>query len=123
MSKILHLQVFRYALVGFANTVLTASVILVLTFFQVGLYTANLTGYIAGIILSYFLNSLFTFSSNISVSKSIKFLMTCGICYLINLVVMNIVIYINPNLYLIQVFGMIAYTISGFFINKYWVMK
>lgn len=114
----------RYILVGLANTLLTALIILVLTYLGLGIYTANAAGYVAGIILSFILNSYFTFSTKMNLPRLVKFLVTCGFCYLINLIAIKTCLHILPDAkYTAQIFGMALYTISGFILNKIWVMK
>ena len=114
---------FRYILVGLTNTFITAFCILLLTYLEFDLYEANLIGYIIGIIVSYILNSLFTFSVKLSFLRSMRFLVTCASCYVINVVIMKFTILFISNVYLVQLVGMTAYTLSGFIINKFWVMK
>lgn len=124
LSSIYRSQAVRYCIVGGMNTAVTAAVILVLTAFGVGLYIANFAGYAVGIFFSFILNTIFTFSSRPSISILVKFLVCCIICYLINIFAMNAVICLGiENIYLVQLTGMISYTISGFAINKLWVMK
>lgn len=123
LSHYYHNQAIRYCAVGGLNTIVTAAVILFLTGSGVGLYVSNLCGYIIGILFSFFLNIHFTFSSKPSFHRLIKFIVCCVACYGINLVVMNFVMLLNSDKYIIQISGMIFYTIFGFIINKFWVMK
>lgn len=123
LSSLFDKQFFRYILVGLANTFVTACFILFFTYLEFGLYEANLVGYIIGIMISYILNSVFTFSTTLSVLRSIKFLVTCIGCYIINIAMMNFSMLFISNIYLVQLAGMVAYTFSGFIINKFWVMK
>ncbi|WP_423191020.1 GtrA family protein [Actinobacillus equuli] len=90
---------------------------------NVSLYISNAMGYIAGIIFSYYLNSIFTFNVETSNKRFIKFITTCGICYLINLVTIKLTLLVYYQEYLAQLIGMGLYTITGFIINKLWVMK
>lgn len=113
----------KYILVGLANTLLTAIIIFVLMSIGVSLYISNAIGYIAGIILSYILNSRFTFGVNVDISRFIKFIITCLICYLINLIAIRLALIIYHQEYFSQLVGMGFYTVTGFFINKLWTMK
>lgn len=120
----LKIQVIKYALVGLANTAITAAVIFTCMHSGMGVYSANATGYVCGIIFSFIANSLFTFSSNISSQRFAKFLISCLICWLINVFAIKLFLVIYPgNLYISQLVGMFVYTITGFAINKLWVMK
>ncbi len=114
----------KYILVGLANTLLTLTIIFILTYLHFNLYIANAIGYSYGILLSFILNSFFTFSVNFKITRLIKFLITCLICYFINITAINFFLIIYPTkIYLAQLFGMGLYTITGFIINKLWAMK
>lgn len=123
-SGIFKNQAIRYCIVGGMNTAVTAIVIITLTALGAGLYISNALGYVVGIIFSYALNTYFTFSSKPSLRKFAKFIACCAGCYTINIIAMNLSMKFGlQNEYLIQLIGMAFYTISGFFINKFWVMK
>lgn len=114
----------KYILVGIINTAITALLILLLMYLGLGVYTSNAFGYITGIIVSFILNTLFTFSTKLTWKRFIKFIINCGICYVVNLVVIYLVLFINNEwVYFAQLCGMGAYTVSGFILNKLWVMK
>ncbi|WP_407211196.1 GtrA family protein [Enterobacter cloacae] len=84
----------------------------------------NFAGYVVGVLFSFILNTVFTFSSKPSATKLLKFLTCCGVCYAINLFTMNIAMLSGAeNVYFVQLTGMFFYTVSGFIINKLWVMK
>ncbi|HAT3951996.1 TPA: GtrA family protein [Kluyvera ascorbata] len=117
-------QAIRYALVGLANTAVTAIVIFSLMKMNIGLYTCNIIGYIAGIIFSFVVNSKFTFSSQLSAERFIKFLLACLACWLLNVAAIKLFLMNFPEeIYISQLIGMIVYTCAGFLINKLWVMK
>ncbi|WP_455813019.1 GtrA family protein [Pseudomonas graminis] len=114
----------KYIAVGLVNTALTAIIIFSLTFLGSGVYTANMLGYVAGIILSFLLNSLFTFKKTMSFPMLGKFLTVCLISYLLNLVVMKISLTVfSDHHYMAQFLGMCIYTLSGFILNKKWALK
>lgn len=114
----------KYILVGIINTAITALLILLLMYLGLGVYTSNAFGYVAGIIVSFIFNTLFTFSTKLTWKRFIKFIINCGICYVVNLVVIYLVLFINNEwIYFAQLCGMGAYTVSGFILNKLWVMK
>lgn len=118
------MQSVKYALVGLANTAITALIIILCMKVGLSLYYSNALGYIVGIAFSFLVNSLFTFTTPLSKVKFVKFIFCAFICYLANLIVIKILIHLYPeSVYLVQLSGMIIYTISGFIINKYWVMK
>lgn len=124
ISSIYQNQAFRYCVVGGMNTAVTAAVILILTASEIGLYTSNFLGYLAGIFFSFILNTYFTFSAKPSFIRLVKFISCCVICYLINLVAIKTAMnFVLENKYIVQLIGMFFYTVSGFLINKLWVMK
>jgi len=117
-------QVVRYCAVGTANTTVTAIAILAMTAFGFGLYSANIIGYMIGILLSFALNTYFTFSTKPSIRILVKFLICCLTSYIINLIAMKSSQYLGlTDKYAIQIIGMFFYTASGFLTNKLWVMK
>lgn len=114
----------KYIIVGIINTVITALLIFLLMHLRFGVYTSNAIGYIVGIIVSFILNTLFTFSTTLTWIRFIKFIINCGVCYIINLTIIYLVLFINNEwIYFAQLCGMGAYTVSGFILNKLWVMK
>jgi len=120
----LKIQVIKYALVGLANTAITAAVIFACMDSGMGVYSANAAGYLCGIVFSFLANTLFTFSTKISPKRLAKFLLSCLICWVINAIAIKLFLIIfSSNLYISQFIGMIVYTLTGFLINKLWVMK
>jgi len=114
----------KYIFVGVLNTAVTGLVIFALMSFDINVYISNALGYISGVALSFILNSLLTFSTKLTFSKLIKFLVGCFICYLVNLIVINVfLVFFSEYKYIAQLFGMGIYTVCGFFINKVWVMR
>ncbi|OUI78893.1 polysaccharide synthesis protein GtrA [Commensalibacter intestini] len=125
----------KYIMVGAANTLLTMLVIFALMHSGVNMYVSNALGYVVGIVFSFILNSLFTFSAKLSFEKLIKFLIVCLISYLINLIAIKAFLLLFPNriylaqynmhleVYIAQLCGMGFYTVTGFVLNKLWVMK
>lgn len=114
----------KYILVGVVNTGITALIIFILMYLGLGIYTSNAIGYLAGIIVSFILNTLFTFSTKLTWLRFTKFIINCGACYLINIFVIYIALLLNNEwIYFAQLCGMGAYTVSGFLLNKLWVMK
>ncbi len=115
---------YKYILVGLVNTSLTTITIFALAFFGVGVYYANAAGYAAGIMLSFVLNSIFTFESKISGSRLAKFLGVCLISYFFNLLVMKSILHVfQDKTYLAQILGVLSYTLTGYLLNKYWALK
>lgn len=123
-SRLFRSQIVRYAMVGLANTAVTAVMIFTLMHFNVGLYAANISGYLVGIVFSFLANSIFTFSTPMAANRFAKFLIACLACWTFNLIAIKIFLSAFPHEeYASQLVGMFIYTSTGFFINKIWVMK
>ncbi|VEC87594.1 GtrA family protein [Raoultella ornithinolytica] len=73
MKKILSNPALKYVMVGLLNTAITAVVIFLLMSAGVGIYLSNAMGYVVGILFSFVVNSLFTFSKALSGKRFIKF--------------------------------------------------
>ncbi|MCF6690303.1 GtrA family protein [Raoultella terrigena] len=111
-------------MVGLLNTAITAVVIFLLMSAGVGIYISNALGYVVGILFSFVVNSLFTFSTTLTGKRFIKFLASCAVCWVANIITVKIFLMIFSDfIYIAQLCGMIVYTISGYLINKLWVMK
>lgn len=114
----------KYILVGIINTIITATVIFILMSVEVSVYISNALGYALGIVFSFIVNTLFTFSSELEWSRFFRFLISCLVCYVLNLLTIYAVLLLFPDLqYTAQIMGMGIYTLSGFLINKLWVMR
>lgn len=121
--KIADVTLIKYLIVGVINTLVTLTCIFLLMKFGFGIYYSNIIGYVLGVILGFLLNTAFTFNKKISFDRTLKYCLAIGICYLLNLMVITYLLYFNLNEYLIQLLGMVVYTITGFALNKYWVMR
>ncbi len=117
-------QPVRYALVGLANTAVTAVIIFSLMKLGLGVYASNAAGYVVGILFSFVINSLFTFATALSKTRFIQFILVCGFCYVANVIAMKLFFLHFPTaVYSAQITGMFFYTVAGFLLNKYWAMK
>lgn len=117
-------QFIKYCLIGGFNTCFGLLFIFLLIWFGVSVYLANFLGYAIGFLTSYILNSKYTFFVEYSKIRIVKFIIGVIISYLINLLIVYLILSFYPTMkYFSQILGVIAYTISGFLINKFWVMK
>ncbi|MEB7601546.1 GtrA family protein [Raoultella terrigena] len=124
MNNLLSNPALKYVMVGLLNTAITAVVIFLLMSAGVGIYISNALGYMLGILFSFVVNSLFTFSTTLTGKRFIKFLASCAVCWVANIITVKIFLMIFSDfIYIAQLCGMIVYTISGYLINKLWVMK
>ncbi|UKH29190.1 MULTISPECIES: GtrA family protein [Actinobacillus] len=116
----------KYILVGLLNTVITVFIIFILMYWGLDVYISNVIGYSIGIIVSFIINSKFTFSTTLTTIRFIKFILNCSVCYLVNVITISIILSFSQDIiymYISQLCGMAMYTVSGFFLNKLWVMK
>jgi len=117
-------QMVKYCCVGMINALVTLLCALLLTWWGVYLYAANLIGYMLGITVSYIFNSKYTFATSFSISKLTKFLIGVALCYLLNIItIYTLLLFNHQAIYFAQIGGAVMYTITGFFVNKFWVLK
>jgi putative flippase GtrA len=140
-------QLAKYGIIGIGNTLLTAVIIwLVLKFIfgvngnkeasLIAMTTANICGYVAGLINSFIFNRSWTFKSHKSWRKSfLKFVAGFAGCYVIQLTVVllsnesNVFSpirygdYTLTAAYICQLMGIIVYTVLNFMYNKYYAFR
>jgi len=116
-------QFIRYNLVGIVNTIAGFSIIFLLMFVGVGATVSNAIGYAIGSILSFYLNSRYTFkSTQTNKSQIAKFFTILGISYILNFFTLKYLLgFLNP--YIAQIGSAIVYTISSFIMIKFIVFK
>ncbi|TDG17428.1 GtrA family protein [Paraburkholderia silviterrae] len=112
-----------YACAGLANTATTAVVIIGLMHIELGTVPSNFAGYAVGLLLSFVLNSRYTFRANASGAMLVRFLAAAGIAYVANLIVVLATLYLTGAPRISQIAGMPVYTIVGYLVNKNWAMK
>ena len=82
MKKLLDPSMWKFLLVGAANTLL--SMVLMFLLEGLGYWPSTAIAYVAGAVLSFFLNRSFTFKSRAAFWPSvIKFAVNVALCYLI----------------------------------------
>lgn len=81
-DKILHNSFFRFLLVGVGNTLL--SLVLMFLLEDLGYWPSTAIAYVAGAIMSFFLNRWFTFHSQETMKRSaLKFAVNVAVCYVL----------------------------------------
>ena len=116
-------SVFRYLLIGVANTFTGLSVIyLAKWLFGLDDVIANMLGYGVGLMLSFTLNKHWTFRHIGPTVPAIKrFLLVVGVAYMANLVaVMYSINSLALNSYLAQALGVIPYTVIGYLGSRFY---
>ena len=117
-------QLIRFVLVGVANTIVGLGIILILTELGVAKVPANMMGYACGLVVSFILNSRYTFKTDLSVRRARKFLAVFGICYLLNLGVLLILADGHGvDERLAQTGAVFTYTIAFFILSRLFVFN
>ncbi|AIK43505.1 GtrA family protein [Brucella anthropi] len=118
------IQFGRFGLVGLLNTFITLLVIAVLTWLGASPFVANAIGYVAGLVNSYFGNMAWTFRSDSTWTRSIRFLIAFGICYAVNVYILQLSLPLEQYHILIpQLIAMASYTVLFFILSRAWVFK
>lgn len=117
------LQFVKYNLVGVVNTLVGFSIILLLMYMGLSATVSNILGYAIGTVISYILNSKYTFvSSTNNQAILVKFVMALTLAYILNFMTLQwLLALINP--YLAQLGAAVVYSISSFMLVKYFVFK
>ena len=115
-------QLIKIAMGGVLNTALSLVVIyVVMSFFHVGVYIANICGYAVGIVNSFIWNKLWVFKKNEgAVFREIAyFLAIFALCYGIQFISLRLMVeHFLLNSYLAQLLAMGVYTVMNFVLNK-----
>jgi putative flippase GtrA len=114
-------EFLRYNLVGIVNTVIGFGIILLLMYLGMDAVKSNAVGYGFGAVLSYVLNSKYTFKDgDHNGIKVFKFFLVLGVAYSLNyLVLKSILPLLNP--YLAQMVSAIVYTVSAFVLMRLFI--
>ncbi|RAX51809.1 polysaccharide synthesis protein GtrA [Helicobacter sp. 16-1353] len=123
--KILKYSFIKYLIVGIINTLFGFGIIFILMYYGLLPEIANFIGYLCGIILSFILNKYFTFKSNNHIRKEFfRFLISMGIAYAINLIILIISYrYFLINEYVSQIIAGVFYTLSGYILSKLYAFR
>ena len=116
-------EFLSYNAIGIINTFIGFSLIFILMYLGMSAEKSNAIGYGIGAIVSYFLNSKYTFKQQgYSPIHMVKFFAILVIAYMLNVIVLQILLPVM-NAYIAQIFSAIVYTISAFILAKYVVFK
>ena len=113
----------RYNIVGVVNTLFGFGLIIFFMYLGLDAVKSNAVGYGMGAVLSYVLNSKYTFKDEAhSAIKVLKFFLVLAVSYLLNYVVLRyMLMLLNP--YVAQVVAAIAYTLSAFVFMRFFVFN
>jgi len=125
LKSLLDSDVVRFGIVGLANTAFGLTMIFCAKFAGFGDISSNFFGYCCGIILSFLLNSRWTFRFQ---GKAVPaFLVFCLILlasYLLNLTAVMIALRVmGINSYLAQAIGIIPYTLASYIGCRFLVFR
>ena len=82
MSKLIDASIPKFLLVGVGNTLLSAVIMFLLE--GLGYWPSTAIAYVAGAVMSFFLNRKFTFKSEEDFGKSaVKFAVNVAVCYVL----------------------------------------
>ncbi|MFL0269114.1 GtrA family protein [Candidatus Clostridium radicumherbarum] len=120
-----YIQFIKFGIVGLGNTLITFIVYFLLVKLQVYYVTANVIGYIAGIINSFFWNSSWVFKKS---SRSFNLLIKFVIVNLITLGITSMILYIgvdrfNLSKYIAQIISTLIGILINYTLNKLWTFK
>jgi len=116
-------EFIKYNLVGVINTLVGFGVIFTLMLFGLNPVVSNAIGYLVGSIVSFILNSKFTFKEkNPNRKLIVAFFLTLLLAYFLNYITLNYTLaHFNP--YIAQVISGAVYTVSSFLIMKFFVFQ
>jgi len=105
-------------MVGIVNTVLGFSIVVMLMLVGFSPMLSNAIGYGAGAILSYYLNSKYTFDTQKHhLGQAMKFFIVLLFAYFLNYFTLQWTLeFLNP--YIAQLIAAVVYTLSAFFMMK-----
>lgn len=120
-----YIQFIKFGIVGLGNTLITFIVYFILVKLKVYYVTANVIGYIAGVINSFFWNSSWVFKKS---SRSLNLLIKFVIVNLITLGITSLLLYIgvdrfNLSKYIAQIISTLIGILFNYTLNKLWTFK
>ncbi|MBR2489258.1 MAG: GtrA family protein [Clostridia bacterium] len=130
-TKIFDKSILRFLLVGVGNTLLSAVLMFLLE--GLGYWISTAVAYIAGAVMSFFLNRYFTFKSEEKLMNSaLKFALNVVLCYviayslaqpLVSLVLSKTAVSLVWQERIAKVFGMGLYTVINYFGQRFFAFK
>jgi len=111
-------EFLTYNAIGIINTLIGFTLIFMLMYLGVSAEKSNAMGYSIGAIISYILNSKYTFkNTSHSTVRMVKFFAVLGLAYLLNFITLQMLLP-SINAYTAQLFAAIVYTVSAFVLAK-----
>lgn len=112
---------FRFVLVGMVNTCVALAVIYTAKWLLgASDVVANASGYVVGLLVSFKLNSAWTFSHDGPIGRTLtRFLAVQGVAYCLNLLCVISLIELGVDSYLAQAMGIPPYAIVSYLGSRY----
>ena len=125
MKRLIRHSAARFLTVGVLNTVVGLSIIYLAKYLGgLGDIAANVTGYSVGLLLSFSLNSKWTFRyDGLLLPAFWKFTVVFISAYLLNLACVLTAIRLGLNAYVAQALGIIPYTVFTYLVSRYFVFR
>ena len=130
-SKLLDASVWKFLLVGVGNTLL--SMVLMFALEGLGYWPSTAIAYVAGAVLSFFLNRHFTFRSEETMGRSaVKFAINVAVCYLLAYGIAQPVMELIPQPVFVpslwwgrltKLVGMGLYTVLNYFGQRFFAFQ
>lgn len=124
-------SILRFLFVGVGNTLLSAVLMFLLE--GLGYWISTAVAYIAGAVMSFFLNRYFTFKSEEKlINSALKFALNVVLCYviayslaqpLVSLVLSKTAVSLVWQERIAKVFGMGLYTVINYFGQRFFAFK
>lgn len=115
-------EVLRYLSVGVLNTLVGLSVIWGLILLGAPPVPANLGGYVAGLMIAFFLNRAWTFRATARPRQALRYIAAFGLAYGINLAILTVgLALLDLHGFLAQLPALAGYTVSFFLLCKFFV--
>lgn len=123
VKNLIDSSIVRYGIVGVANTLFGLSIIFAMTYLGVSDIGANFFGYSCGLVLSFKLNSRWTFGfQGDQLQTFLFFCLVIITSYLVNLTIVLVSIDVfSLNSYLSQALGILPYTVLSYLGCRYLV--
>lgn len=131
MKKLFDVSMLKFLLVGVGNTLL--SMVLMFALEGLGYWPSTAIAYVAGAVMSFFLNRGFTFHSNEVLWRSaVKFAVNVVVCYVVGYGLARIIMGAPPTLTalpavwwerLSKLVGMGLYTVLNYFGQRFFAFR
>ncbi|WP_449619680.1 GtrA family protein [Robertmurraya sp. Marseille-Q9965] len=123
--KELSLKFVKYSLVGCISTLIYfIAVFILVEIFGNEPVLASAVSFVIMTVISFFLNKRFTFGSDFSYDKLLRFLVVSAIGFTLNFVIMYLIVNVFSLHYVIgELTTTLVIPIINFFLNNYWTFK